>query len=182
MIILKNKHAQNEIAGFVMIVVIVVIIGLFLLVFSLRHERIRTESQNVQNFLKSSLLYTTSCSIGANPEQLDLGDVMKKCYEGAKCSNSKDSCQVLNETYSEILDQTWKINSNRPVNYYSLHIYYKEESKENNKTVKKEEEKVEIEEILNLTSGNCNGSIVGGENFLNYNRGNIVADLEICYI
>jgi hypothetical protein len=179
-IIEHNKKGQNEIVGFVMIVVIVVLIGLFLLVFSLRHDSARTESKNVENFLISSVSYTTSCNISL--EHLDLGGVMKKCYEGMGCSNGKTSCQVLNETYSEILDQTWKINSNRPVNYYSLHLYYKEASKENNTSGEKDGEKLKIEEILNLTSGNCNGSIVGGENFLNYQRGNIIADLEICYV
>lgn len=168
---LKNK-AQNEIVGFIVIVVIVVIIGLFLLVFYLRQEPIRTESKNVQNFLKSSLLYTTSCNIST--EYLDISDVMKRCYEGTTCSDGRDSCEVLNETYIELLEETWKINSNRPVNYYLLDVYYREED-ENDK------ENTINEPILSLESGNCSGSITGGENFIYYKSGNIFADLKICY-
>jgi hypothetical protein len=175
---LKNKCSQSEIVGFVVIVVIVVVIGLFLLVFYLKQDSIRVESTNAVNFLKASLEYTTSCN--TSMEMLSIGDVMKRCYDGATCSNRKTSCEVLNETYYQILDETWKINSNRPVNYYKLDIYYRETEEDEENPDK--EKIVKNEPILTIESGNCTGSRVGGQNFLHYRtNGNIVSDLEICY-
>jgi hypothetical protein len=176
----KNmKRSQSEIVGFVVIVVIVVVIGLFLLVFYLRQPTIRTESIDVQNFLKSSISYTTSCTVGSDPQPLDIGDLMKKCYEGTECVDGKPACDALNDTYADVLDQAWKINSNRPVNYYSLDMYYRvtKESKD----LEDEEETIKNEPILNIENGNCTGSIVGGQNFIYYRGGNIISDLKICY-
>ena len=170
--IVKSKRSQNEIVGFVMIVVIVVLIGLFLLAFYLRQEPARTESKNVQNFLIASLFYTTSCRVDIEP--LDIKELAKRCYEKKPCGE-KDSCQLLNETLSEILEQTWRINSNRPVNAYNLSIYYREREGEG------EEERVKTEEIMVLKQGNCTGAIVGAKEFFRHGMGDIHLDLALCY-
>jgi hypothetical protein len=167
-----NKKGQNEIVGFVMIVVIVVIIGLFLLAFYLRHESARTESKNVRNFLKASLSYTTPCTVDIEP--LKIREVAKRCYEKKTCGE-KDSCALLNETFSELLEQTWKINSNRPVNSYDLDIYYREKSGEG------EEEEIKNEEMLVLKQGNCTGAKTGAKEFFRHGMGDIFLELELCY-
>ncbi len=168
MIKIKNKKSQNEIVGFVMIVVIVVIIGLFLLAFYLRREPARAESKNVGNFLKASLLYTTSCKVDIEP--LDIKELAKRCYEKRPCGEN-DSCVLLNETFSELLEQAWRIDSNRPVNYYDLSVYYREETGE----------EVKNEEMLVLRHGNCTGAKTGAKEFFRHNMGDIFLELELCY-
>lgn len=165
---IKKRKGQNEIVGFVMIVVIVVIIGLFLLAFYLRREPISTESKNVENFLKASLPYTTACKVDIEP--LDVKELAKRCYEKKQCGE-KDSCSLLNETFSELLEQAWKINSNRPANYYKLNVYYSE----------KEGEEVKNEEILILERGNCTGARTGGKEFFRHGEGDIKLELGLCY-
>ncbi|OGJ19954.1 hypothetical protein A3K73_03270 [Candidatus Pacearchaeota archaeon RBG_13_36_9] len=170
--LLKSKRSQNEIVGFVMIVVIVVIIGLFLLAFYLRRDTVRTESKNVENFLVASLPYTTSCKVDIEP--LNIKELTKRCYEKRMCGEN-DSCVILNETFSELLEQAWKLNSNRPINYYNLKVYYREGGTENG------EEKIKNEEILVLKQGNCTGAKTGAEKFFRHGMGDIFLELELCY-
>jgi len=160
-----ERKGQNEIVGFVMIVVIVVIIGLFLLVLYLRQEPVKTESKNVENFLKASLSYTTECKVDIEP--LNMQNLIQRCYNEGYCGEN-ESCVVLNETFSEILEQTWRLE-NKKERYYSLDIYYQE----GNETK---------DSILFIEKGNCTGSISGAEEFFRHGQGDIFLRLEICYI
>jgi hypothetical protein len=165
--LLLSKRSQNEIVGFVVIVVIVIIIGLFLLVFYLNREPPRTESKNVQNFLKASMRHTTRCN--ADIEPLNIRELTKRCYKEQDC-NGEGSCSILNETFSEILEKTWKVGYDRPVNYYVLEMYYREG-----------EEEIKNEPILFIENGNCTGSRTGAEEFFRQGNGDIFVTLEICY-
>src|SRR3989338_5321033 len=111
---LNNKNAQHEIVGFVLIVVIIVVIGLFLLVWYLRQPTVETESLDVQNFLKASMLYTTSCYL--NIEPLDLQELIKRCYRNEICSgeDGKMACDVLNDELPELVRKSWLVSPDRP--------------------------------------------------------------------
>lgn len=162
---MKSKHSQNEIVGFVMIVVIVIVIGLFLLVLYLRQEPVKTGSKNVENFLKASLSYTTECNVDIEP--LNMQELIKRCHNGGYCQEN-ESCIILNETFSDILEQTWKLE-NRKEGYYSLNVYYQvgDDTKDR---------------ILFIEQGNCTGPIVGAEEFFRHGQGDIFLRLEICPI
>jgi hypothetical protein len=162
---MRERKAQHEIVGFILIVVIVVVVGLFMLVFYLRQEPIRYESLEVQNFLQSSMLYTTECSISTEP--MDLQELIKTCHKGGVCSNNKVACFVLNETISELVHQSWRIGSERPMKAYLIDIYYEEGIKET---------------ILRVSDGNCSGSKSGAEYLIHQYPGDIIASMEICYI
>ena len=172
----KNKRSQHEIVGFVLIVVIVVVIGLFLLVWYLRQPAVETESLDVQNFLKASMLYTTSCYL---TEPLDLQDLIKKCHRNEMCSgeNGKMACDVLNDELPELVHKSWLVSPDKPVKAYSLNVYYAEKD-ENEEGEEKEIKK----EILSLQEGNCTGSKVGAEHFFQHESGNIYVTMEICYV
>jgi hypothetical protein len=163
----KNNKAQHEIVGFILIVIIVVIIGLFLLVSYLRDEPVKYQSLNAQNFLQSSMQYTTSCSLSIEP--LDIQDLIKSCYKNDQCSDDKMACEVLNETLSELVHESWLVSADRPENAYFLTIYYEEG------------ENAFSEEILYLEEGNCTGTKTSAEHLLHYNKGNIVIIMELCY-
>jgi len=162
---MKKNRAQQEIVGFVLIVVIVIVIGLFLLVYYLRQPSINTQSAAVENFLQAANSLTTDCSIGIEP--LDLQELIGSCYQNEKCSNEKMACEVLNETYSQMLRTSWDIGPDKPNTAYALKIYY--------------EENQEKEDILELKEGNCTGSKNGAESFIHQGSGNITSSLEICY-
>jgi len=167
-----KKKAQHEIIGFILIVVIVVIIGLFLLVFYLRQDSARYESLNVQNFLRSSMLYTSSCVISIEP--LEMQDLTKRCRQGSICKNGISACQTLGDEFRNIIEESWLIDPERPENAYFLNIYYKEDAEE-------DDEEPYIEEILFLREGNCTGTRIGAEHFLHENPGKIIVTMEICH-
>jgi len=169
----KSKRSQHEIVGFILIVIIVVVIGLFLLVLYLRQEPVKYESLDVQNFLQVSMDYTTSCALNFEPEYENLQDLIKSCYENRKCLNEKMACQELNETLSKMLDESWLVSSDTPTSAYSLLIYY-EESEAGESALRENE-------LLKLEKGNCAGSKAGAEHLISYSPGNIIVNLEICY-
>ena len=164
----KSKRSQHEIVGFILMVVIVVIIGLFMLVFYLREEPLRYKSLNLQNFLQSVMSYTTDCFVDG---ESDLEDLIKGCYRNDMCGE-RMACDVLKETLSEILHESWLVSNQSPVNAYSVEIYYEEDRGEAEKFG---------EEILKLEDGNCTGSKTGADHFLHYGRGNIIITMNICY-
>lgn len=170
-----NKRAQHEIVGFILIVVIVVVIGLFLLVFYLRQEPVEQKSLDIQNFLQASMDYTTDCAISFEPQYETLQDLIKSSYRNQKCLNDKMAIDVLNETLTQILEQSWQASPERPVNSYSLIIYYDEpsESESAGEGLK--------DEILSIQKGNCTGAKTGAQEFVSYPPGNIITDMEICY-
>lgn len=165
----KDKKAQHEIVGFVLIVVIVVVIGLFLLVFYLRQPATKHKSLDAQNFLRASMAYTTECSESIEP--LSLEDLIKSCDNNDVCLNGELACDVLNNTLSELTHESWLVSADRSENAYFIDIYYEE----------RKEEEIIGKEILSLEEGNCTGAKIGAEHLIHNYPGNIIINMEICY-
>jgi len=114
------KKAQEEMVGFALIIIIVAVILLIFLGFTLlKPQKENIESYEVESFLDSMMQYTTDCS--DNLERLDIQGLITKCNRNQKCLDERESCDVLNETISNILKETWKIE-NSPVLGYELNI------------------------------------------------------------
>ncbi len=150
--------------------IIVIVIGLFFLFFYIQADDEHQESKDLENFLASSMEYTTNCAINYEPQYENLEDLIKSCYNNEICENGKMACFMLNSTFSEILDKTWKVSSENPTSYYSMIIYY-QEGKNSGK-----------DRILHLQKGNCSGAKKGAEHLIPQPPGNIIVDMEICYI
>lgn len=170
----QDTRAQHEIVGFVLIVVIVVIIGLFLLVFYIRQPAVEHKSLDVQNFLQASIEYTTECSLSIEP--LNLEDLIKSCYKNERCLNEKMACGVLESNLKELVHESWLVSPDKPVKAYFLELYYEEKDEED-----EERGKFSKQEILKLNEGNCTGSKTGAEHLIPSSPGNIVVNMEICY-
>ena len=162
-----HKKAQHEMIGFILIIVIVVVIGLFLLIFYLRQEPPKHEDIDVSNFLQSSMEYTTDCAIVYEPEYDSIEDLIGSCDNNRNCIDGRSACSALNSTLSDIIQAGWMVSEERPVNAFSVFIYYQEENRK--------------EDILVLQKGNCTGSRTGAEHLLHRYPGNIAVDVEICY-
>ena len=77
----KSKRSQHEIAGFVLIVVLVTIIGLvFLILFANNNSSGKRDSIEISNLLEASMYYTTDCAINYIPNYENLQDLIKTCY------------------------------------------------------------------------------------------------------
>jgi len=121
----KNRKGQEEIVGFIVIVVIVTIIAVMLLLFSARKPVGIESSQEIGNFLQSSMYFTTDCKFGT--ESLELGELVKSCYNSEMCGE-ESSCVILNRTFDGLLAAGWNLER---YSGYELNIY----SSQDNSTI-----------------------------------------------
>ena len=120
----KNKKAQEEMVGFALILIIVAVIILIFLTISLRKTNQEVESYEVESFIQSLSQYTVNCSITYYPDYLDIKDLIKECSNGKTCLNGKDTCEVLNETLTNLINNSWQISENRPNKGYFFNSTY----------------------------------------------------------
>ncbi len=159
--LVNSKRSQEEIVGFVLIILLVTIIALVFLVINIRKPAEKLPSNELESFLQASMRYSTECFI-TSERRYDLKDLIVSCNDNERCMNNKTSCEMLNETIIRILDESWKPGKDNPVKSYKLRIY------ENNLT------------MLRLKNGNCTGMITfSGYNIPVYS-GDIITELEIC--
>ena len=142
----KMKKGQEEMVGFVLIVVVVSVILLFFLGITLQNKKAGIESQEVKNFISSFLPYTTECEIKAR--NVSIKNLVFECVDRKICANRKDSCEVLKDTLKEIVEVSWNVEEGSSNKGYSLKIFSSEG------------------EILSLEEGNLTGLYKGSlQNF-----------------
>lgn len=104
----KSKKAQEEIAGFAIILVLLGVILLAFLAASLNkktdHE---VQDYEVSGFVQSILQQTTRCEIEIG--YLDVKDLIFECYKETDCLNENQgsACEVLEQTLNIILEDSW---------------------------------------------------------------------------
>lgn len=169
----RKTHAQQEIIGFMIILLIVVVIGVIFLGIYLREDKpIVKEDAEIANFLSASARYTSDCYKDNEPNYRTLEDLAVDCYRntlGVTCPNSATSCYVLNATYDWMLKKLWPAGKDRPVKYTHLTLSYGDNSSQ-------------VSKFLELKSGNSSncGTIKAGSNSINLDGGNIEVELEVC--
>jgi hypothetical protein len=170
-----TKKAQEEMVGFVLIVVIVAIIGLIFLGIMLnKPNNIPIQrSELLDSFIKSISTYTTDCQ---SPQSyyLSIDSLIVGCYNNGQCADNRIECDVLNSTLSEILKASYKVTNDSYIKYYELKI----ESGDNSSL------REIIPRILSgVKTAKCPGTKVFNERFLNSGAGGelIRLRLEICY-
>ena len=80
-----------------------------------------------------------------------------------------NSCDVLNETFVKILDNSWVVSPESNVKGYEFRSFFKTNSSEQGT------------EIISLIKGNCNGSIRGATYLTPAFPGSIESELMVCY-
>jgi len=125
----KSTKAQEEMIGFALIIIIVAVILLVFLGFMLNNsDRSSVESYEVNSFLGAVMQYTTDCEDYVRGPRL-VRDLVFDCYFEKECVDGRKSCDVLNQTLSEIIenDPKWQVGESSPVNGYVLNILFGEE-------------------------------------------------------
>lgn len=122
-----RKKAQEEMVGFILIVVIVSVILLVFLIPSLNKSDTEVESYEVQGFIQSFLQYTTNCEKSFGKQSVQ--DLIFACESGEMCGN-QDSCEVLEEILEEILKESWEVGEEFPAKGYDLKIISEMEERE----------------------------------------------------
>src|SRR3989344_8293364 len=121
---MRSNKGQEEMVGFVVIVVLVIIAMLFILSFYVsRGTTDSPDSYEVESFIQSTLQYTTNC---ANfRDFFSVEELIRECSEDNSCHNGGDSCSILNSTLGSILDSSWNINNGSSVKGYEVNITQK---------------------------------------------------------
>lgn len=163
------KKGQEEIVGFVLIMVIVVVILVVFLGISLRSGQVsERESTDIYQFLESVGEVTSGCQTRSN-EYADIGELYEKCYSKEECLNNASSCEVLEKEFNEIMAGSWNVGENASIKGYRLSSAYKSN------------EEAESEEIFRLEEGNCGASRRGASYLTPAFPGRITTILELCY-
>ncbi|MBI5148246.1 hypothetical protein HZA33_01050 [Candidatus Pacearchaeota archaeon] len=143
-IIDKPSRSQEEMVGFVLIILLVVVIGLVFLGYSLRHKVEPVENANVRSLLNTVLEYTSNCTEYPGV-YYSVRDLTKACSEKQRCENlEQGSCEYLTYLLKDILDKIPDIASDKPVKAYELKTTLLGASNET---------------MLELTKGNCSKNV-----------------------
>jgi len=163
---MKNKCAQQEMVGFVLIVVLVVVGLMIFLVISATKPKQNLENVEAENLLSSVLKYTTDCAIVYEPNYDSIRDLIGSCYENKNCENlGVSACEHLNFSLAEIMENL--IETQSAVSAYKLEIV-----DENGEFIS--------EQIKTLNYGNCYGAIYGAQELVLADNEKIFVKLEIC--
>ena len=164
-----NNKAQEEIIGFVIIVVIVALVSVFLLGLSLRSPNSSNkESKDIYQFLSSSMELTTQCSISYEPDYLKLSELISQCaHPNSLCLNGEDICVQTETILKNILEAAFPVGEESPIKGYEF------KSTEGNNTLSKE--------FISIKKGSCGTIIKGSEVLIPSPNGVISNTLKLCY-
>ncbi len=159
-----SKKAQQEIAGFVLIVIIVVIALVIYMVVKAGSPIEITKSVTADNMIESVMDVTTNCQVGSR--YLSIKNLLIECENNRRCSNGDSTCDVLNNTLKKIFDNMLNIET---INAYELNYtsFISNTSYDN---------------IFIIRNGSCLGSVYGSMPYDIIIRGDIGVriDLKIC--
>lgn len=158
-----NKQSQEEILGFVLIILLVVVIAVVFLAINLRKPAEKLPSLELESFLQSSMRVSSDCYVSAE-RNYNLKDLIVSCSENNdKCLNGKTACESLNETSLKLLKNGWNPGEENPTKAYRFKVFGG-----NNDT------------MLSLKEGNCTGTRTFSYVFLYAYSGKVTTELEIC--
>jgi hypothetical protein len=161
---MKNK-GQQEMIGFVLIVVLVVVGLMVFLVISLRDSGEVPENIEIENLLNVLMKSTTECAIVYEPNYDSFEDLFKNCYGNKVCKNlGVSACEYLNGSLATVLSDTFA--SDAAVNYYSLEVSSKDD--------------VGMARILKVDGGNCTGSFSGAQRRIDAGAEDLIIQMNVC--
>lgn len=140
----KNKRAQQEVVGFVMIVILLIVIGVVFLGFSLRQKPQETEHQ------ESMMLDSMYTMLAYSSCETNMRQLIKDCYnEPSKDCDGKPVCTHINNEFSDMLDaMLGKDIADAFVNGYVLNITVQD---------------AQNTDLLNIKKGTTQGNYFGAE-------------------
>jgi hypothetical protein len=116
-----KKQGQEEMVGFVLIMVVVAVIFLIFLGIFIRKgpSDSISDSQELSIFLDSALEYTTNCEISG--DRKSVSDLIRECHnnEGNSCNNGDNVCEHLTQELSNIVEASWDFSfESSKIGYY----------------------------------------------------------------
>jgi hypothetical protein len=166
---MKNRKAQEEIVGFVLIVIIVAVVFLIFLGLTLRKgSSEKIESTEIYQFLESSMRFTSDCTYTSSNNYYRIDQLFEECRAGNKCLDGEDSCEILENTLMNIFEYSWNIGPESLYKGYKFRSFYL--VGQNNT----------LQSILELEDGECLSSIKGSSYLIPAFPGKIETELLLC--
>ena len=164
---IARKKGQQEIVGFVLIVVLVVVGLMVFLVMSLRDAPEARDSLEVDNMLDALMKHTTDCAIVYVPAYDDFEALFKSCYQSDRCKNlEKSACEYLNESLRSVTHAM--MDSEATVSYYQVDFLVKDDVGEEGR--------------LRISDGNCTGSVSAAQRSVVSGSESLVIRMKTCTI
>ena len=105
-----RKKGQEEVVGFVAIIVIVAIVILFLIGISIRNDEPEAaRSVEIKQFLEASQRYTSDCELAVQNRYASMNDLIRTCYENKDrtCIDGRNACKVYTENMQKIINNSF---------------------------------------------------------------------------
>ncbi len=170
MIRFGSKRAQQEMVGFVLIVVIVIVALFVFLIISIGQKDIMEADEGVQNLadnmLSAIMKTTTECAPVYEPDYDTIKDLFKSAFLNKRCNNlGAMADDYLNETIVSILEAAYSTEAT--LTAYELDYSVKDE--------------VGQELRLRVSGGSCEGVLYGSHPvILKSGQESLVITLKIC--
>ena len=137
------KKAQQEMVGFVLIVVLVVVGIMVFLVVSLRNPGEEQNSVETSAVLESLMKSTSDCAIVFEPQYSNFEELFMNCYDDKRCENLNEmACDYLNKTLASMIPDIMKSEN---LNGYEFSFISAGENK------------------ININEGNCAGGKISAQ-------------------
>jgi len=163
-----NHKAQEEVVGFVMIIVLVaVIFTIFLgiMIHNTKRDNSYTSIEYTQ-FISALMEVNTPCVV-YSPAHAKVSDLIGYCIDSQQCLDGSQSCSVLNKTLSDALSNSILVGPDRAIKGYSLSIIYNTTSS--------------LKSIMTIEKGLCNSSsLVGSDQPLYHQGGVFTTTIKVC--
>ena len=116
-----KRKAQSEMVGFGLIIIIVAVLLLIFLSISFKKSNEEfTQSYEVESFIQSVLQVSTDCEMDYSYNYRDVRELFLDCRDNESCYGGRNSCEVLNETLSEILDYSFVVDNDSYIKGYTF--------------------------------------------------------------
>lgn len=159
---MRNKFGQQEIVGFVLIVVLVVVGLMVFLIISANDSSEVGGSVEVGYMLDAIMGHTTGCAIVYEPAYDDFEDLFKSCYSGDDCKNlGRSACDYLNESLADVVGAM--IASEATVSAYEVDFFVKDGAG-----------------LLKISDGECLGGVVSAQRSIVSDSDSLIVRMKIC--
>lgn len=121
MLKLEKRKSQQEMAGFIIIVLLVLVVGVIMLGIFLRQSSpVSTFDAELDNFITASLEQTSNCAVDTDYNFQTLKQDLEMCKNNERCLGNINPCLIINQTYSTMLNHLFPAGllSGYKMNFY----------------------------------------------------------------
>lgn len=172
-----NRRGQEEMVGFVLIMVVVAVIFLVFLGIFVRQRgnAEQSDSAEVAQFLDAAVDITSDCSLNGGFNYLTVYDLIEECAKGpAPCDSGEGVCTALKKTLSDLAQSGWNFGTGSVTKGFNLAVY-KYDVTTNSRTIIQGNDGA-----LQTSKGICGAKVRGADKLLYTTQGTIIIEMDLC--